>query len=60
MKIGVWKTRSVFDRYNIGDEEDLAEAAAKLDQKAQQRKLRDSSGTVTSKSSMKDESSSVN
>jgi hypothetical protein len=60
MKIGGWKTRSVFDRYNIVDEEDLAEAAAKLDQKAQQRKLRHSSGTVTSKSSMKDESSSVN
>jgi hypothetical protein len=42
MKIGGWKTRSVFDRYNIFDESDLAEAAAKLDQKAQQRKLRHS------------------
>jgi len=60
MKIGGWKTRSAFDRYNIVDEKDLAEAAAKLDQKAQQRKLRHASGTVTSKSSMKDESSSVN
>jgi hypothetical protein len=60
MKIGGWKTRSAFDRYNIVDEKDLAEAAAKLDQKAQQRKLRHGSGTVTSKSSMKDESSSVN
>jgi hypothetical protein len=60
MKIGGWKTRSVFDRYNIVNERDLAEAAAKLDQKAQQRKLRHSSGTVPSKSSMKDESSSVN
>jgi hypothetical protein len=60
MKIGGWKTRSVFDRYNIVDEKDLAEAAAKLDQKAPQRKLRHGSGTVTSKSSMKDESSSVN
>lgn len=59
MKIGGWKTRAVFDRYNIVDEKDLAEAAARLDQKAQQRKLRHSSGTVTSKSSAKDESSSV-
>ena len=60
MKIGGGKTRSVFDRYNIVDEKDLADAAAKLDRKAQQRKSRHSSGTVTSKSSMKDESSSVN
>ena len=43
MKIGDWKTRSVFDRYNIVDEKDLAEAAAKLDQNAQRRKLRHSS-----------------
>ena len=46
MKIGGWKTRSVFDRYNIVDEKDLADAAAKLDQKAMERKLRHSSGTV--------------
>jgi hypothetical protein len=49
MKIGGWKTKSVFDRYNIVDEKDLADAAAKLDQKAQERKPRHSSGTVTSK-----------
>jgi hypothetical protein len=55
MKIGGWKTRSVFDRYNIVDEKELAEAAARLDQKAQQRRLRHSTGTEPSKSSMKDE-----
>ena len=33
MKIGGWRTRSVFDRYNIIDELDLAEAADKLDEK---------------------------
>ena len=38
MQIGGWKTRSVFDRYNIVDEKNLADAAAKLDRKAQQRK----------------------
>ena len=59
MKMGGWKTRSVFDRYNIVDEKDLAEAAAKLDQKAQQRKLRHSSGTATSTSGAKDETRSV-
>ena len=60
MKIGGWKTRSVFDRYNIVDEKDLADAAAKLDQNALERKLRHSSGTVPSKSSTKDDSGTVN
>ncbi len=31
MQIGGWKTRSVFDRYNVVSERDLVEAAAKLD-----------------------------
>jgi hypothetical protein len=60
MKIGGWKTRSVFDRYNIVDEKDLAEAAALLDQKAQQRELRHSSGTVSPKPRLSDEGRSVN
>jgi len=33
MKIGGWKTASVFRRYDITDEADLADAAARLDQK---------------------------
>ena len=31
MKLGGWKTRSMFSRYSIVDERDLAEAQAKLD-----------------------------
>ena len=38
----------MFDRYNSVDEKDFADAAAKLDRKAQQRK-RHSTGTVAPK-----------
>lgn len=31
MQIGGWKTRSVFDRYNVLSERDLPEAAGKLE-----------------------------
>jgi hypothetical protein len=32
MQIGGWKTRSVFDRYNVVSERDLVDAATKLEQ----------------------------
>ena len=38
MKVGGWKTTAVFDRYNIVDESDLADAGARLERKAQQAK----------------------
>ena len=37
MKIGGRKTRSVFDRYNIVDQQDVTDAASNLDRKAEQR-----------------------
>jgi integrase len=33
MKIGGWRTREIFERYNIIDEADLADAARRLDEK---------------------------
>jgi len=31
--MGGWRTRTVFDRYNIISEDDLADAASRMDQK---------------------------
>jgi hypothetical protein len=61
MKVDAWKTRSVVDRYNLVDEDekDLADAAAKLDRKAQQRK-RHSGGTVPPETPADDKTSRVN
>jgi hypothetical protein len=45
---------------NIVDEKDLADAATKLDRQALERELRHSGAIVTSKSSTKDESGTMN
>ena len=54
MAIGGWKTRSVFDRYNIVSEKDLHEAAGRLERDlAEKRQLRTKEGqNVPGKSSL--------
>jgi len=39
MKIGGWKTREIFERYNILDHADLEDAARRLDEKRERRAL---------------------
>ena len=48
MLIGGWKTRSVFDRYNIIDERDIHEAARRVDKYVQAHEAaRDGDNLVT-------------
>ena len=46
MRIGGWKTRNVFDRYNIVDQADLAEAARRLDAKRENQEFGHSLATI--------------
>lgn len=46
MRIGGWKTRNVFERYNIVDQADLADAARRLDEKRGNREFGHSLATV--------------
>lgn len=39
MRIGGWRTRDIFERYNIVDEADLADAASRLDDKRERERL---------------------
>jgi hypothetical protein len=47
MKIGGWRTREVFERYNIIDQEDLEDAARRLDEKRDRQLLEKAASDVT-------------
>jgi integrase len=46
MRIAGWKTRNVFERYNIVDQADLADAARRLDEKSENQEIGHSTATV--------------
>jgi integrase len=46
MRIGGWKTRNVFERYNIVDQADLADASRRLDEKRGNGEFGHSTATV--------------
>ncbi len=59
MRIGGWKTRSVFGRYNIVDESDLEDATERVDEKRQKLLNGHSLGTVQPEKT-DDETSAIN
>ncbi len=59
MKIGGWKTRNVFDRYNIIDQADLADASRRLDEKMENQEIGHSTATVAKEEKREDASSNV-
>ncbi len=59
MRIGGWKTRSIFERYNIVDQADLADAARRLDEKRENREFGHSTATVAREETRDDEAANV-
>ena len=59
MKIGGWKTRNVFDRYNIIDQADLADAARRLDEKMETQEIGHSTATVATEEKRDDAAANV-
>lgn len=55
MKIGGWKTRSVFERYNIVSESDIMEAARKIEAGRNQAAIRQEQSATTSATSSNSE-----
>ncbi len=59
MRIGGWKTRNIFERYNIVDQTDLADAARRLDEKMENQEIGHSTATVARKETRGDEAENV-